>query len=86
MMNINIVMPALMVIAMFTIFVAVTTIPVEEQSEPFQEIVDQIVDNLVYIKDPNTKLCFAFYRAGRSISSVNCEDVPGEILETARWP
>ncbi len=88
-----------LLVAMCVVFVAIFVIgcsgdPKSEaevkqaQAEWNQQTADNVVDLLVYIKDPrpNPPICFAYKPMGPSsvISTVLCEAIPPDMLFTAK--
>lgn len=50
-----------------------------------QNTANQIVNNIWYVKDPRTNLCFAYcyYLDGMALATVPCEAIPPHLLTVA---
>jgi len=62
---------------------------IAQQGRRNQRLVNDMVRDIVYIKDPRTGLCFAYKwggaaNGGPALAMVPCESIPEELLITAQ--
>ena len=60
-----------------------------QRAEHFNSEVNKIIDDIQYIKDPRTGLCFAYYwggsgNGGPALATVPCDQVAGMLISTNR--
>lgn len=62
-----------------------------EQKQNTQASVNEVVNSIIYIKDPRTSLCFAYYwggaaNGGPALTVVPSESIPTNLLWIANIP
>ena len=68
------------------------TVQVQKEAKRVQRLqsnANEVVDNIQYIKDLRTGLCFAYYwggmaNGGPALATVSCEAVPAHLLTIAK--
>jgi len=79
-------------VVVLALFVAGCQVRAQEEDQRVQYLqarANKVVDNIQYIKDTRTGLCFAYYWGGTTtdgsaLASVPCEAIPPELLTVAK--
>ena len=63
----------------------------ERKERDNQWVADEVISNMLFIKDPRTNSCHTYvsmggFHGGPAMTTIPCETIPADLLITAKYP